>query len=97
MDNNNNLIVTDFNCSYKNYFLQLGMILDEANAYDLKVRLYDYYLDNRISPNIFNNKKKMYLSIFNNYDLIKDNQINCNINKKYLKYKQKYLNLKYNF
>ena len=92
MDENNNLIVTDFNGSYKEYFLTLGMILSEENAYNLKVRLSDYYTDPRISPNIFSNKILMFKKIFNNYDTIENNI--DSIKKKYVKYKQKYLRIK---
>jgi hypothetical protein len=47
-DDDHNLIITDFNGSYKEFFLNTGMVLNEQTAYDLKLRLSDYYSELKI-------------------------------------------------
>ena len=91
-DDNGKLVVTDFNGNYKVY--SYGTIITAIEtATNFALRLLDYVFDPRISKNILTIQYTI-LPVLMNYINTITKKDESKLKNKYLKYKQKYLNLK---
>ena len=88
------LIITDFNGMTPVEFMKKKIITNVENANNFNIRLINYLTDNRIKEGITNQLTKSYLT--KKIEEFNKELKNDELKLKYLKYKQKYLNLKNN-